>query len=336
MKGNIDTKENAEIYEESISRLASADTIKKSALTEELLKRYKKIVKSNKYSPKQAIIEPSNFTKSMNTKDKLKFFTSILPKALSSIRNVKISYNDIQKNPEIPDEFAEPEFIREFESYAHYLGIAKIGYTKITPNLVYQNSSVLFPNVIVLIYEMNKDLILKAPSFDTFKMIMGTYQELNRHTNLLANFLRRKNFAVQAGPALGGVSNYVVMAKNANLGWVGKHGVLITPEFGPRIRLSVIFTNIQNLPISKDNSHSWIESFCKKCEDCVNKCPGDAILNKPIITKKIQYTHIDNKKCYPHFYDQYGCTVCIKNCPFSYREYKDLRLEARSSILQSI
>jgi len=84
---------------------------------------------------------------------------------------------------------------------------------------------------------------------------MGTYQELNRKTNLLANFLRRNNYAVQAGPALGGVSNYVIMAKNTNLGWVGKHGLLITSEFGPRIRLSVIFTNIQNLPISKDNSH---------------------------------------------------------------------------------
>ena len=177
---------------------------------------------------------------------------------------------------------------------------------------------------------MDKDLIQKAPSFDTFKMIMGTYKELNQHTNLLANFLRRKNYAVQAGPALGGVSNYVVMAKNANLGWVGKLGLLITPEFGPRIRISVIFTNIQNLPMSKvgkKNSHSWIESFCKKCQECVKACPGGAILNKLIITKKTQNTNIDNKKCYPHFYDQFGCTVCIKSCPFSYRDYKELRLE---------
>ena len=323
----IDIKDDIEKHEEAISRLASVDTIKNSALTEELLKRYNNIVKASKQSPKQAIIEPFNFAKSMNTIDKLKFYTTVIPKALSSIRNVKISYKDLQKNPEIPTTLAEPDFIQEFENYAYYLGIGKIGYTKITPNLVFQNSSVLFPNVIVLIYEINKDLIQKAPSFDTFKMIMGTYQELNRNTNLLANFLRRKNYAVQAGPALGGVSNYVVMAKNANLGWVGKHGLLITPEFGPRIRISVIFTNIQNLPISNDNSHSWIDSFCQKCDECVTTCPGNAVLNKPIVTKKIQYTHIDNKKCMPYFYSQYGCSVCIKNCPFSYQDYKELRLE---------
>ena len=330
MSGNTDNKGNTEIRENSISRLASVNVIKNSALTAELLKKYQNIVKSNKNSPKQAIIEPHNFTKSMNTKDKLKFFTRILPKALSSVRNAKISYKDLQKNPEMPTKLVGPEFIRDFENYACYLGIGKIGYTKITPNLVFQDSSVLFPNVIVLMYEMNKDLIQKAPSFDTFKMIMGTYKELNQHTNLLANFLRRKNYAVQAGPALGGVSNYVVMAKNANLGWVGKLGLLITPEFGPRIRLSVIFTNIQNLPMStvgKKNSHSWIESFCKKCGECVNACPGVAITNKPIITKKTQYTHIDNEKCYPYFYHQYGCSVCIKSCPFSYRDYKELRLE---------
>jgi Fe-S-cluster-containing hydrogenase component 2 len=330
MNGQTDNLGNTEIYEESINRLVSADVIKNSALSEELLKKYQNIVKSNKHSPKQAIIEPHNLTKAMNTKDKLKFFTRILPKALSSVRNAKISFKDLQKNPEMPTKLAGPEFIRDFENYAYYLGIGKIGYTKITPNLVFQDSSVLFPNVIVLMYEMNKDLIQKAPSFDTFKMIMGTYKELNQHTNFLANFLRRKNFAAQAGPALGGVSNYVVMAKNANFGWVGKHGLLITPEFGPRIRLSVIFTNIQNLPISqvdKDNSHSWIESFCKKCSECVNACPGGAILTKPIITKKTQYTHINNKNCYPYFYNQYGCTLCIKSCPFSYRDYKELRLE---------
>ena len=320
---------NTEIHEKSINRLTAVDVIENSDLTEELLKKYKNIVKSNKNSAKQAIIEPRNFTKSMNTKDKLKFFTSIMPKALSTIRNAKISFKDLKKNPEMPTKLAEPEFIREFENYAHYLGIGKIGYTKITPNLVYQDSSVLFPNVIVLAYEMDKDLIQKAPSFDTFKMIMGTYQELNQKTNLLANFLRRKNYAAQAGPALGGVSNYVVMAKNANIGWVGKLGLLITPEFGPRIRLSVIFTNIQNLPISKagkDNSHSWIESFCKKCGACITACPGGAILNKPI-AKKTRLTNIDNEKCFPYFYDQYGCTVCIKSCPFSYRDYKELRLE---------
>ena len=78
MSGNVDNMENTEIHEKSISRLAPVDAFKNSELTEELLKKCQNIVKSNKNSPKQAIIEPHNFTKSMNTKDKLKFFTSTI------------------------------------------------------------------------------------------------------------------------------------------------------------------------------------------------------------------------------------------------------------------
>jgi epoxyqueuosine reductase QueG len=172
---------------------------------------------------------------------------------------------------------------------------------------------------------MDKDLIQKAPSFDTFKMIMGTYRDLNRITNTLTEFLRNNNYGAQAGPSLGGVSNYVVMARDAGLGWIGRFGLLITPEFGPRQRLSVIFTNIENLPQSYDNTHSWIERYCQNCELCTRSCPGNAILEAPIVRKSGQHTHIDNKNCFPHFYDQYGCSVCIKSCPFSFKKYEDLK-----------
>ena len=127
---------------------------------------------------------------------------------------------------------------------------------------------------------MDKDLIQKAPSFETYIMIMDTYKKLNKITNKLAEFLREHNFSAQAGPSLGGVSNYVLLAQNAGLGWVGKLGLLITPEFGPRQRLSVLFTNIENLPISEKNPHSYIENVCLICRECVDGCPGKAILEK--------------------------------------------------------
>jgi len=40
---------------------------------------------------------------------------------------------------------------------------------------------------------------------------------------------------------------------------------LITPKFGPRVRLAAVYTSIQNLPDSKENNHSWIEEYCKIC-----------------------------------------------------------------------
>ena len=266
------------------------------------------------------------FLKSMNTKDKIKFFTKILPKAASSILNVRASFKTLQNNPETPDKIASSDFFNEFEEYAYSLGVGKFGYTKLTPNLVFKESTVLFPNIIVLMLEMDKDIIQTVPSFEAFKMIMGTYKELNKAANKLTEFLREHNFGAQAGPALGGVANYVVLARNAGLGWVGRHGLLISPEYGPRQRLAIIATSIENLPINPDhvNPHSWIEDFCQKCGECIRECPGKAILESPKI-KHTGHTHIDNSKCFPQFYSKYGCTVCISKCDFSYKEYEDLK-----------
>ncbi|MFX1394203.1 MAG: hypothetical protein ACFFAH_11565 [Promethearchaeota archaeon] len=290
---------------------------------EQILNKYKNAVSANKLSPKQAIIEPEKFMKTMNTKDKLKSFLKIMPKAISSIRNAKLSYKTIKNNPEKPNNNVSKEFLEEFEKFAYDLGIGKIGYTEITPNLVYKGCFVLFPNVIVLAIEMDKDKIKKAPSFETYTMIINTYKKLNKITNILTKFLREHNYSAQAGPALGGVANYVVLAQNAGLGWIGKLGLLITPEFGPRQRLSVIFTNIENLPVNKINPHSWIENVCRICRECIEACPGKAIFEKPIIGENGQYMHIDNSKCFPHFYKDYGCTVCIKRCKLTFIKYNN-------------
>jgi hypothetical protein len=313
-------------FAKTYDRLASRDTIKSAVTNEDILNKYKNRVMSNEFSPKQAIIQPVKFIKTMNTKDKIKFFTKILPKAASTILNVRTSYKTLRNNPETPDKLANPDFFNEFEEYAYSLGVGKVGYAKLTSNLVFKDSTVLFPNVIVLMLEMDKDIIQTIPSFEAFKMIMNTYKQLNKATNKLSSFLREHNFGAQAGPALGGVANYVVLARNANLGWVGRLGLLISPEYGPRQRLAIIATSIENLPINPDivNPHWWIKDFCEHCGICIRECPGKAILEKPLI-KDMGYTHIDNSKCFPHFYNQYGCSICIKSCYFSYKEYEDLK-----------
>lgn len=71
---------------------------------------------------------------------------------------------------------------------------------------------------------------------------------------------------------------YPHLAQNAGLGFKGRHGMVITPEFGPRQRISVIFTSIQNLPVNSSNEHSWVPDFCLKYGGCVKKCPGNAIV----------------------------------------------------------
>lgn len=50
-------------------------------------------------------------------------------------------------------------------------------------------------------------------------------------------------------------------------------------------------------------------------------CPAKAIYDKTIIDKKGAKKHIDYTKCAVPFSNNYGCTVCIKECVFFKSNY---------------
>ena len=77
--------------------------------------------------------------------------------------------------------------------------------------------------------------------------------------------------------ALGGITDYTHLAELAGFGAIGYHGLLITPEFGPRVRLAAVFTSIEDLPSTATDEHAWIEDFCRECVKCVRQCPPQAI-----------------------------------------------------------
>ena len=147
---------------------------------------------------------------------------------------------------------------------------------------------------------------------------MRTYDELGRVTGSLVDHLRKEGFSAEAGhPAIGPVL-YPRLAIKAGLGWSGRHGMLITPEFGPRQRISAIFTSIADLPITDSNGHVWVRDYCSTCGNCVRKCPAKAIYERPIEHPDGRLSHIDGDKCI-------SCTVCMKECSFNRRGYESVR-----------
>jgi epoxyqueuosine reductase QueG len=165
--------------------------------------------------------------------------------------------------------------------------------------------------------EMSKEDIDRAPSQATLNMVFGTYDDLGVAANKLAGILRGHGFAAQADHPLGGLALFPPLAQKAGMGWVGKHGLLITPEFGPRLRLAAVYTNIGNLPAAESNDHGWIEDYCKTCGVCVRECPPKAILDEAMAHESGRITHVTQRECFEYFAQYYGCSVCIKVCPFS-------------------
>jgi epoxyqueuosine reductase QueG len=71
---------------------------------------------------------------------------------------------------------------------------------------------------------------------------------------------------------LNAIVSHKTAATRAGLGWIGKNALLVTPEFGPRVRLVTILTDypFQSIPpIEKDQ--------CNDCLKCAEICPAKAI-----------------------------------------------------------
>jgi epoxyqueuosine reductase QueG len=108
--------------------------------------------------------------------------------------------------------------------------------------------------------------------------------------------------------------SFKLAAFEAGIGIFGRNGVIITPEYGPGIRLGVLLTNAE-LP-----SSGRLEGFqpCKGCYLCAELCPAEAIdVSKPppegfLREKCIGFIYYLRKKTQNRV--RY-CGICFENCP---------------------
>jgi NAD-dependent dihydropyrimidine dehydrogenase PreA subunit len=235
------------------------------------------------------------------------------------------SLRSLNRNPRRPKTEAPPALVEELKEYLLGLGASSVGYTRVPEHWIFQHQAILHTNAIVLTMEMDKRRIDTVPSEEGQEVVLETYHNLGHIVNKGADFLRKRGYSAQAGHPLGGQALYPPLAQMAGLGWLGAIGLIITPEHGPRVRLAAIYTSIENLPFSTGNEHQWVEDYCAVCHVCVHKCPVEAIMSQPQRHENGQITYVINERCFPHFSDYYGCSVCIAVCPFNNAPYEKLK-----------
>jgi epoxyqueuosine reductase len=235
------------------------------------------------------------------------------------------SMASLKKNPEQPKTHVPEGFLVDLEHYAKSLGVSSIGYTQSPQRWIFQGKGILHLNAIVLTMEMDKVRIDTAPSVGGQQAVIEIYRDLGIAANKIAAYLRRHGYSAHAAHPLMGPTLYPPLTQMAGLGWISASGLIITPEYGPRVRLAAVFTNIENLPFSARNDHAWVEDFCAACGICIRKCPAEAILPEPMRHENGQITYVVNPRCFPYFSDNYGCSVCIKVCPFNNTSYDKIK-----------
>jgi reductive dehalogenase len=177
-------------------------------------------------------------------------------------------------------------------------------------------------HVVVIAQEMDYGLITTVPS-----ALSGTATGLGYSKDTvvllsLAQYIR--NLGYQAVASLNDTALAIPLAIQAGLGEYGRHGLLITKEFGPRVRLGKIFTD---MPLANDQPiHFGVREFCDMCRRCASACPSQAIpsfvpteeiLNESNISGVRKWT-VDGEKCFRFWASQNSdCSICIRVCPYN-------------------
>ena len=247
---------------------------------------------------------------------------SFMPSILAGMRTSMLS---LRKNPPQPKSRVPEGFLEELELYATSLGVSSTGYTRVPKRWIFGGKAILHLNAIVLTMPMDKARIDTAPSPAGAQTVFEIYSELGIAANKMATYLRRHGYSAGAAHPLMGPTLYPPLAQMAGLGWLATSGLIVTPEHGPCVRLAAVFTNIENLPFRTHNDHAWIQDFCAACGRCVRECPAKAILPEPVRHENGQITCVETDRCFPYFSDYYGCSVCIKVCPFNQAGYEKVR-----------
>jgi epoxyqueuosine reductase QueG len=224
---------------------------------------------------------------------------------------------------------ADERFWAEVKDRAEALDIGLVGFSRVDENLMFVQDHIgritgLYPNAIVLGMEMDADQINTSPAPASGLEAMRIYAKLGIATNELAGFIRSKGHRAIACHPLGGPILLPPMAEKANLGEMGRNGLLVSEKYGPRQRLSMITTTADPLPESTRKFYG-VSEFCKKCGKCIHACPVNAIREEPIVRENYGIAScVDSKKCLPYFCEYNGCSICIKVCPFHRKDFHKL------------
>ena len=149
------------------------------------------------------------------------------------------------------------------------------------------------------------------------------YSQMAFVATSLAEFIRLLGH--DAIPAGNDMALSIPLAVDAGLGELGRNGLLITKEFGPRLRLCKVFTT---LPLEPDEpANIRVQDYCEKCNKCAVHCPGQAILKEERTDQPRSICNnsgvlkwpIDAEKCLDWWYrnGSTGCANCIRVCPWN-------------------
>jgi epoxyqueuosine reductase QueG len=114
---------------------------------------------------------------------------------------------------------------------------------------------------------------------------------------------------------LEGAFSHKVAANLAGFGWIGRNCLLVTPGYGPRLRLATVLTDA---PLEAGKP---MENRCGDCRRCVEVCPVKAFTGAPFNPSEPREARFDASLCDKYtegrmkVFGDVNCGLCVYACP---------------------
>lgn len=214
-------------------------------------------------------------------------------------------------------EVEEPQAMTDqIKAEAMRLGAELVGITHIIDDAVYEGHEVSYKYAICIGLSMDRAEMQHVPHERAAVEVMRAYRQVSGIAIELGEKIRAMGWPARAyGNPNSTDILHIPLAINAGLGQLGKHGSMISKEYGSNFRLAAVLTD---LPLVVDQPLDiGVDDLCSVCQRCVIDCPPDAIFDKKQMVRGEEKWYVDFDKCIPYFTKTYGCAICIEVCPWS-------------------
>jgi NAD-dependent dihydropyrimidine dehydrogenase PreA subunit len=195
-----------------------------------------------------------------------------------------------------------------------------VGVAAMDPLYVFESYTIEEPWVIVLALAHDYERLRQVPSDETNGIgvsdVGDQYARGTRSSYALANWIRLQGYDAHAYP--GPMADALLLVPPAiasGLGELGKHGSLISPQFGAGVRLAGVTTNMPL--VATGPIRFGADDFCQSCQACTRACPPGAILEQKQTVRGVERWYVDFDKCIPYFAEAASCGICIATCPWT-------------------
>lgn len=212
-----------------------------------------------------------------------------------------------------------------------YFGVADL--TSVQDEVIRQGGEMIrYPHAVVFGIALQQSIVDMLGEEGRAAKIMyhhHAYQVINSRldsiSSVVADLVQKAGYSALPVPASVRVDNdricslfsHKLAARQAGFGWIGKSCMLITPDYGPRVRWGSVLTDAPLPAVSGP-----MEEQCGECQACVDICPVKAYTGAPFLQDEPREVRFDAERCDRYFQEMKKrneepvCGLCLYVCPY--------------------